>query len=84
MRYTRVTAHVATTDGYVERKLLLQVTTDSDDWLIGAVINREGSPVVKKGAAELAVLHKPNDIVHQEEMKMNLHYGELEPVASDG
>lgn len=61
------------------RPLLLRVTAETVDFLVGIEVRSDGDEVVPRGADEREHIIDKTLIVRRQEMRMNRHYGELEP-----
>jgi hypothetical protein len=61
-----------------QRPVLLEVTSESDKWLTGYEVNREGERIEPKGADERLHLIAKDTIARRDPLRMNFHYGELE------
>lgn len=75
MTYVQVTAKFA---GGVKRTVRLHIKSDDGTFLTGFEVDKEGDHITKQGASIYHILHR-KDITKRTPLKMNLHYGELEP-----
>lgn len=80
-RYVQVTIKLPENH---RRTVRLKISTDSAKVLTGYEVTKEGEHVTKKtntGHAECFFVIAQGDIVKRVPLRMNLHYGELEPEA---
>lgn len=80
-QYTRVTTvdHAGTI-----RTVTLQIAEDSPKWLLGVRVNSQGGFVAGKGVDEEVHLIDQSTVTQRVPLVMNLHYGLLEEVGTDG
>jgi len=66
-----------------KRRILLQVTREDAEWLIGIEVTEQGEPVAPNKHDERVRVIQKSAIRDRIPMGMNLHYGDLEPIGLD-
>ena len=60
---------------------MVRLVSESDDFVVVMVVNADGTDLVPKGADEQMWVIDRGAIQSRVPLQMNLHYGDLEPVA---